>query len=942
MLFSDIEGSTALLQRLGTDRYGEALDLHRTLLREAFERHGGYEVDYEGDAFFVAFQSAGRAVVAATEGQRALAVAEWPEDGEIRVRMGIHTGEPLAAPPKYVGLDVHKAARIMAAGHGGQVLLSAATQRLVAAQVELRPLGEHRLKDLLQPEPLFQLVIEGLPSDFPALKTLENRPTNLPVQPDAMIGRQREISEVAALLRESALRLVTLTGPGGTGKTRLALQAAAELIDEFPDGVFFVALAPLSDPGLVVSAIGQALALRELAGEELADTVAAYLEQRQLLLLLDNFEQVVGAASAVAGLLERCRKVKVMVTSRERLRLRGERAYPVEPLPLVDPEADLDALVRNDAVALFAARAEAASGSFVLEASNASVVARICARLDGLPLAIELAAARVAALPPQALLARLEQRLSLLTRGARDADERQQTLRATIDWSYRLLSEAERGLFERMSVFVDGCRLEAAEAVCEDFGDAQLLDLVSALIEKSLVRQGLDPDGRPRYWILETIREYAFACLVDRGQGDSTADRHCAHFLAVAEQTALLSRTADQGALFAGLDSDEANLRAAFEHATTEERLRFATSLWGYWAARGRISDWLPRMEEAVAATAQPPAAALVGLATLRHLAGFDSNRLLPDVERAAEIAEQTGDDFTAAQALALTGRMLASGLGRQAAGEQAWQRALGYVERGGYRTLRAEIIGWLMVMSIFGPLPTSQGIARCTGFLESSEGDESIEAFAQVELSVLRAMRGDFDAARELLATGHAIFRRLGLNVWAANNGQEGFYVEMLAGEPAAAVSLLSASYRELDQMGERGFLSTIAGMLAHALHATGDDEQAERFSVSSEQAAASDDVFSQVLWRTARAKICARNGDVETAQRLACEAITLSPAAEMPNLTADAYTDLAVVLEAMAMDEKADAALREAERLYEQKENLVSLARTKQRLQRSSRPAV
>jgi class 3 adenylate cyclase len=328
MLFTDIEGSTGLLQRLGPERYRGALELHRGLLRDAFDRHGGYEVDYEGDAFFVAFESAIEAVAAAAEAQHALTTAEWPEGLPIRVRMGVHTGKPVAAPPKYVGLDVHKAARIMAAGHGGQVLVSAATQRLLG-EVELIPLGEHRLKDLLQPEPLYQLVVRGLPSEFPALKTLGNRPTNLPVQPNPLIGRVQEIDEVTALLREPEVRLVTLTGPGGTGKTRLALQVAADLLEEFSSGVFFVSLAPIRDGALVVGAIAEALAVREVPGEELAETLASYLEQKRMLLVLDNFEQVLNGSVDVANLLDRCAAVRAVVTSRERLRLRRERVYAV-------------------------------------------------------------------------------------------------------------------------------------------------------------------------------------------------------------------------------------------------------------------------------------------------------------------------------------------------------------------------------------------------------------------------------------------------------------------------------------------------------------------------------------------------------------------------------------------------------------------------------------
>src|SRR5690349_12344253 len=410
MLFTDIEGSTRLLERLGTDRYREALDLHRRLLRAAFEGHGGYEVDYEGDAFFVAFANAGDAAAAAAESQQALGAAEWAGGLPIRVRMGIHTGRPVVAPPKYVGLDVHKAARIMAAGHGGQVLLSAATAALLEGRVDVDSLGEHRLKDLLQPEPLYQLRVEGLAAEFPALKTLGNRPTNLPIQPNALIGRESDIAEVKALLCGPDVRLVTLTGPGGTGKTRLTLHVGAELLDEFPSGVFFVSLVAIRDPALVVPAIAQALAVRELPGEDLFETLAAYLEQKQMLLVLDNFEQVVDAGVDVAALLDRCRSVKLLVTSRERLRLSPERVFAVPALTVPDRATDVNAILANEAGALFVARATAAAPAFSLGDENASAVAAICNRLDGLPLAIELAAARMVSLTPEALLRRLDQR----------------------------------------------------------------------------------------------------------------------------------------------------------------------------------------------------------------------------------------------------------------------------------------------------------------------------------------------------------------------------------------------------------------------------------------------------------------------------------------------------------------------------------------------------
>jgi predicted ATPase/class 3 adenylate cyclase len=602
LLFSDIEGSTRLLQQLGPSRYAAALDLHRRLLREAFGRHGGYEVDCEGDAFFVAFESAVEAATAAAEGQEALADAEWPTDGEIRVRMGIHTGEPLAVSPKYVGLDVHKAARIMAAGHGGQVLVSEAARRLLK-DVETVPLGEHRLKDLLQPEPLHQLVVPGLATEFPALKTLGNRPTNLPVQPTALIGREHELTEITALLAgEERTRLVTLTGPGGTGKTRLSLHAAAELLEGFASGVFFVSLAPLADAELVLPAIAGALSLRETSGESLDDTVASYLAEKQLLLVLDNFEHVIAAAGSVADLLERCPGVCVLATSREPLRLRGESIYPVPPLQLPDAADELAALAANEAVALFVERASTATGAFALTAENARDVAAVCTHVEGLPLAIELAAAWVPTLPPSKLRERLGSRLATLTRGARDADERQRTLRATIEWSFDLLTLAERAIFACLAVFVDGCTLEAAEAVCEPFVAGDALDGLASLVEKSLVRRRDGPDGESRYWMFETIRELAAERLASDLNRSAVAGRHLDHYLSLAERLEPEVRGARQAHALDLLSADQANLRAAFSWGVDRGRgdaaARLAVALLEFHDIRGtptEVRGWYER-----------------------------------------------------------------------------------------------------------------------------------------------------------------------------------------------------------------------------------------------------------------------------------------------------------------------------------------------------------
>jgi predicted ATPase/class 3 adenylate cyclase len=602
LLLTDIEGSTRLLERLGRERYAEALSLHRRLLRGAFERHGGYEVDSEGDAFFVAFSRAEDAVAAAASAQQALAQAAWPEDQEFRVRMGIHTGEPLAVPPKYVGLDVHRAARIMAAGHGGQVLLSHTTRDLIDDRSAVRDLGEHRLKDLSAAQRLYQLQIDGLTQEFPALKTLQNRPTNLPVQLTPLIGRDRELAEVAALLCEEGVRLLTLTGTGGTGKTRLALQAAADLVEVFPDGVFFVSLAPIRDRELVLPTVAQTLALREVPGEPISKTLASYLAEKQTLLVLDNFEQLLDAAGEVAELPARCPRLSLLVTSRERLRVAGERAFAVPPLQLPDEADHLGSVAANEAVALFAARAAEATGDFALSAESAATVAAICRRLDGLPLAIELAAARTASLPPPALLRRLDQSLKLLTGGRRDAAERQRTLRATIEWSYDLLAPPEQELFARLSPFVDGCRIEAAEQVSdpEEALGIDMLDGLDSLVEKNLLRQRTDPDDEPRYWMLETIREYALDRLADSGDRDDAYSRHAHYYLDLA-QRAKPHLTSEKQLVWLGrIHSELDNLRLAFrwfaESGSADETVRLATAVWRALWLGGYLSEgrqWL-------------------------------------------------------------------------------------------------------------------------------------------------------------------------------------------------------------------------------------------------------------------------------------------------------------------------------------------------------------
>jgi class 3 adenylate cyclase len=434
LLFTDIEGSTRLVQELG-DEYTALLDAHHRRVRKGFTAHDGIEVDVQGDGFLVAFERADEAVAAAIEIQRALADLE-----RIRVRSGIHTGQPRAGGAGYVGLDVHRASRICGAAHGGQILISQTTRDLVEAEV--RDLGEHRLKDLGHPQRIYQVLAPGLETDFPPPRTLENRLTNLPAQPTPLIGREEELSATTELMGRPDVRLVTLTGTGGSGKTRLALQTAAELVDDFPGGVFFVALEAVGDPALVLPTIAQTLGVNETGAQTLTGALIDFLGDRRALLLLDNFEQLLEAGPSLLQLMAPS-QVKLLVTSRAPLRLSGEHEYQVPSLALPDLLSlpGTEALSQYDSVALFIERAQAVRGDFAVTDENAPAIAEICTRLDGLPLAIELAAARVRLLTPQAMLDRLGQRLTLLTSGPRDLPSRQPTLRGAIDWSYELLSE---------------------------------------------------------------------------------------------------------------------------------------------------------------------------------------------------------------------------------------------------------------------------------------------------------------------------------------------------------------------------------------------------------------------------------------------------------------------------------------------------------------------
>jgi predicted ATPase len=745
LLFTDIEGSTRLLHELG-DRYADMLAEHRRVLREAFRRHGGIEVDTQGDAFFYAFASASEAVAAAAEAQEEL------RHGRVQVRIGIHTGEPMVTDEGYVGVDVHRAARIMSAGHGGQVLVSEATRRLVDASLEFRDLGPQRLKDMTAAERLFQLG-DG---DFPPLKTLNQ--TNLPVAQSALVGRERELDELLALLRDGH-RVVTVTGPGGTGKTRLALQAAAELVDDFEDGVFWVPLAALDDPELVVPAVAQTLG----GGTDLA----TYLAQRQSLLLLDNFEHLLASAGRLADLLGATERLRVLVTSRAPLRIDGEREYPLEPLH------------EPDAVTLFIERAAAAGRKI----EGNGTVAAICRRLDGLPLAIELAAARTKLVAPEALLERLDRRLPVLTGGRRDAPERQRTLRATIEWSHDLLDAEAKRLFARLAVFAGDYSLDAAEAIC----DADLESL-AALVDLSLLK----PVASERLLMLETIREYAAEQLDASGEGETHRRWHAEYFLTVAESAHLAAETAEDQRPEVAL-AEQSQLRAALDWTLAADPvlgLQIAAALEQFWhtnnplEGRARVTSLLERVDD--------PALRARGLRVLGGVAIFcgDGDAAREHYRESLELYEALGDAWGISHLLM---RLAHDAVGR---GEHDEARALAEQS--------------LELSRRHGFSRNEMHILTLQGQLELEEGDED-RGVALLE-----------EAAARAAATGFVWWEQVTLNQLGGRL--------LLRNRPRRAApyarKALELAVRLDDRTGMCGSLAMLAGIAA----STGDSERAGR----------------------------------------------------------------------------------------------------------------
>jgi predicted ATPase/class 3 adenylate cyclase len=841
-LFTDIEGSTRLWER-DPVAMQSALARHDEVLRAAIEGHAGHVFKTVGDAFCAAFPTATDALGAALEGQEILLAEEWDEGCVIRVRMALHTGAVEERGGDYFGPPVNRVARLLSAGHGGQTLLSHAARTLAGDQLphdaELRDMGERRLKDLFRPERIFQLLAPDLPSSFPPLKTLDARVNNLPLQPTPLVGRERQLGEVAALVRREEMRLLTLVGPGGTGKTRLGLQVAAELLDEFEYGVFFVALASVADPGLVTSTIAGSLGVVETPEQPLVESLKDYLRAREILLLLDNFEQVVDEAPVVGELLSACPKLKVLVTSRIALKVYGEREYAVPPLALPDPThlPPVERLTQYEAVRLFIERAQAAKAGFELTSENARAIAEICVRLDGLPLAIELAAARAKILPPEAMLNRLTNRLKLLRGGARDLPARQRTLRGAIDWSHDLLDEEERTLFRRLSVFAGGRTLEAIEEICDPEGELDALDGVESMVDKSLLRQEEQAEGEPRFVMLETIHEYAREKLQESGEAEEIKRSHAGFFLALAEEAEPELVGPDQVEWMDRLETEHDNLRAALSwslvSAEAETALRLGGALWWFWYVRGHVRegyDWLGNaLESGGDISGSVKAKALTGAGRLLLEQG--------DCDAATELLTQSVTAFRGAgSSQELAGSLDNLGIAQVHQGnldqsKVLFEESLALFREAGERWGVAETLNNLAVTAE----DQDEG-TRGTALHEESLrvrrelGDKRGIAMSLANLANEALMGGDHERAATLSEEGLAFGRELG------DKALTGYLLANLGlalldrGNPEQATELLEESLESFQDLGEKYYLQRSLMGLASAAEAKGEAVRASR----------------------------------------------------------------------------------------------------------------
>ncbi len=933
-LFTDVAGSTSLWEQ-HPQAMQRALARHDAILTEAITTHNGVVFKTVGDAFCAAFGTVAAGLNAALTAQRALQAEPWGETGPIRVRMALHAGSAEERAGDYFGPPLSRAARLCAAAAGGQIVLSLVAQALVRDQlppdVLLLDLGTHRLKDLTSPEPIFQVVAPDLPGEFPPLKTLNRYRTNLPAQPTMVIGRDAEVAAVRDLLRRSDVRLLTLSGPGGIGKTRLALEVAAELLDDFRDGVWFVSLAAIMDPNLVAASIAQALELQEANGQTFDERLIRSLHDKTLLLVLDNLEQVLGATPLIAALLREAAALKILVTSRSVLHLSGERIFTVPPLAMPDrtPLPALERLTQYDAVQLFIERAQAVKLDFAVTTANAPAIAEICARLDGVPLAIELAAARVNLFTPQALLARLTHRLTLLIGGARDLPDRQQTLRGTITWSYDLLGQPEQILFARLAVFAGGWTIEAAEAICDLSGEPDntsppiaILEGLSTLIDQSLLRQTNDLAGEPRFTMLETIREYALERLEEQGEGERLRRRHAAYYASLVD-------VADAQLQ---LDAEIDNLRAALtwlqaSKTAPELGLQLAGSLASYWLWRGYYTEGRAWLTSMLGQTGQASVARGRALREAGMLAWFqgDFGAAVTLLEQSLALCQQLEDQVGIAWALrglavAVADQNDITGAEALFAESLALFRALGYVTGtawalagwGSVATRQDDLDRASSLLSeglvLFRELNDRQGMALTLSFLgyiatryhnlEEAEvlltesltlsqalGYQSNSAWALASLGEVAREQHDIERASALMTESLAIFRELderrGLSIMSASLGRLAYD----QGAYERATALLTESLAVCRELGERHAIPRLLRDLGAALQAHGDAARAAAaFSESLMLAQSLDDEHGIVASLEHLAQIAVQAGQPARAARLFGSAEAMRQGVDQP----------------------------------------------------------